>query len=170
MPNAINGKKGGMGITAAEYTFVVDKNNPQRNDITLPSSSIAQPSAQHKADWTILPSTMPGHDEPELDMTLTDSIHDPTDNGDYGIDDIRSDQDSDNEDEDESRVPSWAKERLFQSFWKNQGHWYLSRRTLKLTRRTLGHYPIIKDHLQTWLKDLKSNKTTFGNIYRCNIS
>ncbi len=28
-------------ITNAEYTFVVDKNNPLRNDITLPSSSIA---------------------------------------------------------------------------------------------------------------------------------
>ncbi len=49
-------------------------------------------------------------------------------------------------------------ERLFQTFWKTQGHWYLSRRTLKLTRRTLGHYPIIKDELQTWLKELKSSK------------
>jgi hypothetical protein len=49
-------------------------------------------------------------------------------------------------------------ERLLQTFWKTQGHWYLSRRTLKLTRRTFGHYPIIKDELQTWLKDLKSSK------------
>ena len=49
-------------------------------------------------------------------------------------------------------------ERLFQTFWKTQGHWYLSRRTLKLTRRTLGHYPVIKDELQTWLKELKSSK------------
>ncbi|CAF4430855.1 unnamed protein product, partial [Rotaria magnacalcarata] len=47
-------------------------------------------------------------------------------------------------------------ERLFQTFWKTQGHWYLSRRTLKLTRRTFGHYPIIKDELQIWLRDLKS--------------
>ena len=96
--------------------------------------------------------------------------------GDYGIDDVRSDQDSDNDDEDESRIPSWAKgewrahgmqsehvcfvflERLFQTFWKTQGHWYLSRRTLKLTRRTLGHYPVVKDQLQTWLKELKSSK------------
>ena len=49
-------------------------------------------------------------------------------------------------------------ERLFQTFWKTQGHWYLSRRTLKLTRRTLGHYPTIKDELQIWLKELKSSK------------
>jgi hypothetical protein len=49
-------------------------------------------------------------------------------------------------------------ERLFQTFWKTQGHWYLSRRTLKLTRRTLGHYSVIKDELQMWLKDLKSSK------------
>ncbi len=47
---------------------------------------------------------------------------------------------------------------LLQTFWTTQGHWYLSRRTLKLTRRTFGHYPIIKDQLQMWLKDLKSNK------------
>jgi len=175
----------------AEYTFVVDKNNPQRNDITLPSSSLAQPSAQHKADWTILPTPTNAHDELELDTTMTlvkyisfhktilllifsDTTRDSTD-GDYGIEDVRSDQDSDNEDEDETRIPGWAKglfvfnknifflydilvERLFQTFWKTQGHWYLSRRTLKLTRRTLGHYPIIKDELQTWLKELKSSK------------
>jgi hypothetical protein len=55
----------------AEYTFVVDKNNPQRNDITLPSSSLAQPSAQHKADWTILPTPTNAHDELELDTTMT---------------------------------------------------------------------------------------------------
>ena len=55
----------------AEYTFVVDKNNPQRNDITLPSSSLAQPSAQHKADWTILPTPGNVHDELELDTTMT---------------------------------------------------------------------------------------------------
>jgi hypothetical protein len=101
-------------------------------------------------------------------------MHDSTD-GDYGIDDVRSDQDSDNDDEDESRIPGWAKgsltfvvdeshgtslvlERLFQTFWKTQGHWYLSRRTLKLTRRTLGHYPVVKDELQIWLKELKSSK------------
>ena len=29
--------------------------------------------------------------------------------GDYGIDDVRSDQDSDNEEEDETRIPGWAK-------------------------------------------------------------
>lgn len=139
----------------AEYTFVVDKNNTQRNDITLPSSSLAQPSAQHKADWTILPTPGNVHDELELDSTMTD--HDDED-GDYGIEDVRSDQDSDNEDEDESRIPDWAKERLFQTFWKTQGHWYLSRRTLKLTRRTLGHYHMIKDQLQVWLKELKSSK------------
>jgi hypothetical protein len=55
----------------AEYTFVVDKNNPQRNDITLPSSSLAQPSAQHKADWTILATPGNIHDELELDTTMT---------------------------------------------------------------------------------------------------
>jgi hypothetical protein len=55
----------------AEYTFVVDKNNPQRNDITLPSSSLAQPSAQHKADWTILATPTNAHDELELDTTMT---------------------------------------------------------------------------------------------------
>ncbi|CAF3916527.1 unnamed protein product, partial [Adineta steineri] len=145
-------------LANAEYTFVVDKNNTtQRNDITLPSSSLAQPSAQHKADWTIL--AIPGHmhDELELDTTMTDTTHTSAD-GDYGIDDVRSDQDSDNDDEDETRIPGWAKERLFQTFWKTQGHWYLSRRTLKLTRRTLGHYPVIKDELQTWLKELKSSK------------
>ena len=27
----------------------------------------------------------------------------------YGIEDIRSDQDSDNDDEDETRIPGWAK-------------------------------------------------------------
>ena len=55
-------------------------------------------------------------------------------------------------------VGFFFEERLFQTFWKTQGHWYLSRRTLNLTRRTLGHYPIIKDELQTWLKELKSSK------------
>ncbi len=55
----------------AEYTFVVDKNNPQRNDITLPSSSLAQPNAQHKADWTILPTPGNAPDELELDTTMT---------------------------------------------------------------------------------------------------
>lgn len=114
---------------------------------------------------------------------FSDGIHD-ADDGDYGIEDVRSDQDSDNEDEDETRIPGWAKglfyimfknksnflsffflikyfiflDHLFQTFWKTQGHWYLSRRTLKLTRRTLGHYHIIKDQLQTWLKELKSSK------------
>ena len=102
-----------------------------------------------------------------------DTTHDSAD-GDYGIEDVRSDQDSDNDDEDETRIPGWAKgkvnngvnlvddcsfvERLFQTFWKTQGHWYLSRRTLKLTRRTLGHYPVIKDQLQIWLRELKSSK------------
>ncbi|CAF3683383.1 unnamed protein product [Rotaria sp. Silwood1] len=141
----------------AEYTFVVDKNNPQRNDITLPSSSLIQPNVQQKADWTILPTPANVYDELELDTTMTDTTPDSGD-GDYGIEDVRSDQDSDNDDEDETRIPGWAKECLFQTFWKTQGHWYLSRRTLKLTRRTLGHYPIIKDQLQTWLKDLKSSK------------
>ncbi|CAF4091404.1 unnamed protein product, partial [Rotaria magnacalcarata] len=142
----------------AEYTFVVDKTNPLRNDITLPSSSMVQPNLQHKADWTILAASGNIHDELELDTTVTDLTH-HSDDGNYGIDDIRSDQDSDNDDEDEARIPNWAKERLFQTFWKTQGHWYLSRRTLKLTRRTFGHYPIIKDELQIWLRDLKSNKT-----------
>ncbi|UJR13613.1 hypothetical protein I4U23_000626 [Adineta vaga] len=151
------GLKKPTALANAEYTFVVDKNNTQRNDITLPSSSLAQPSAQHKADWTILPTPGHDHDELELDTTMTDTTHDSTD-GDYGIEDVRSDQDSDNEDEDESRIPGWAKERLFQTFWKTQGHWYLSRRTLKLTRRTLGHFPVIKEELQNWLRELKSSK------------
>ncbi|CAF1215274.1 unnamed protein product [Rotaria sordida] len=150
-------KKGTPATANAEYTFVVDKNNPQRNDITLPSSSLIQPNVQQKADWTILPTPANAYDELELDTTMTDTTHDSGD-GDYGIEDVRSDQDSDNDDEDETRIPGWAKERLFQTFWKTQGHWYLSRRTLKLTRRTLGHYPIIKDQLQTWLKELKSSK------------
>ncbi|CAF3345062.1 unnamed protein product [Rotaria sp. Silwood1] len=143
--------------TNAEYTFVVDKNNPLRNDITLPSSSMIQPNSHHKADWTILATSGTVHDELELDTTITDTTHHSND-GDYGIEDIRSDQDSDNDDEDEARIPNWAKERLFQTFWKTQGHWYLSRRTLKLTRRTFGHYPIIKDQVQMWLRDLKSSK------------
>lgn len=64
------------GATAnAEYTFVVDKNNPQRNDMTLPSSSIAQPNAHHKADWTILPTPGSGNDELELDSTMTYEIN-----------------------------------------------------------------------------------------------
>lgn len=54
----------------AEYTFVVDKNNPQRNDVTLPSSSLAQPSAQQKADWTILPTPTNAYAELELDSTM----------------------------------------------------------------------------------------------------
>ncbi len=58
-------------IANAEYTFVVDKNNTQRNDMTLPSSSLAQPSAQHKADWTILAAPTNTHDELELDTTMT---------------------------------------------------------------------------------------------------
>ena len=58
-------------LANAEYTFVVDKNNTQRNDITLPSSSLLQPSAQHKADWTILPTPGHPHDELELDSTMT---------------------------------------------------------------------------------------------------
>ncbi|CAF1078729.1 unnamed protein product [Rotaria sordida] len=140
--------------TNAEYTFVVDKNNPLRNDITLPSSSMIQQNSQFKADWTISGIV---HDELELDNTITDTTH-HSDDGDYGIEDIRSDQDSDNDDEDEARIPNWAKERLFQTFWKTQGHWYLSRRTLKLTRRTFGHYPTIKDQVQIWLRDLKSSK------------
>ncbi|CAF2627019.1 unnamed protein product [Rotaria sp. Silwood2] len=150
-------KKATTTAANAEYTFVVDKSNPQRNDITLPSCSLIQPNAQHKADWTISPTPTNAYDELELDATMTDTTHDSGD-GDYGIEDVRSDQDSDNDDEDETRIPSWAKERLFQTFWKTQGHWYLSRRTLKLTRRTLGHYPVIKDQLQAWLKELKSSK------------
>ena len=55
----------------AEYTFVVDKNNPLRNDITLPSSSMAQPNPQYKADWTILPTPENAYDELELDTTVT---------------------------------------------------------------------------------------------------
>ncbi|CAF2702337.1 unnamed protein product [Rotaria sp. Silwood2] len=150
-------KKPTTTTTNAEYTFVVDKNNPLRNDITLPSSSMIQPNSHHKADWTILLTSGTIHDELELDTTITDTTH-HSDDGDYGIEDIRSDQDSDNDDEDETRIPSWAKERLFQTFWTTQGHWYLSRRTLKLTRRTFGHYPTIKDQVQMWLRDLKSSK------------
>jgi len=58
-------------IANAEYTFVVDKNTTQRYDMTLPSSSLAQPSAQHKADWTILATPTNTHDELELDTTMT---------------------------------------------------------------------------------------------------
>ena len=65
------GTKKATTTSNAEYTFVVDKNNTQRNDITLPSSSLAQPSAQHKADWTILPTPGNLHDELELDSTMT---------------------------------------------------------------------------------------------------
>ncbi|CAM4921307.1 unnamed protein product [Rotaria socialis] len=155
--NALKKPTATAAAANAEYTFVVDKTNPLRNDITLPSSSMVQPNLQHKADWTILPASGNIHDELELDTTVTDLTH-HSDDGNYGIDDIRSDQDSDNDDEDEARIPNWAKERLFQTFWKTQGHWYLSRRTLKLTRRTFGHYPIIKDELQIWLRDLKSSK------------
>jgi hypothetical protein len=39
---------------------------------------------------------------------FSDTTRDSTD-GDYGIEDVRSDQDSDNEDEDETRIPGWAK-------------------------------------------------------------
>ena len=39
---------------------------------------------------------------------FSDTTHDSTD-GDYGIEDVRSDQDSDNDDEDETRIPGWAK-------------------------------------------------------------
>lgn len=69
-PANVGMKKGNI-TSNAEYTFVVDKNNTQRNDITLPSSSLAQPSAQHKADWTILPTPGNVHDELELDTTMT---------------------------------------------------------------------------------------------------
>ncbi len=55
--------------TNTKYTFVADKNNLLRNDITLPSSSIAQPNPQYKADWTILPTSEMNHDE--LDSTIT---------------------------------------------------------------------------------------------------
>jgi hypothetical protein len=65
------GLKKPTGLANAEYTFVVDKNNTQRNDVTLPSSSIAQPNAQHRADWTILPTPGTTHDELELDNTMT---------------------------------------------------------------------------------------------------
>lgn len=65
------GMKKPTATSNAEYTFVVDKNNTQRNDITLPSSSFAQPSAQHKADWTILATPGNIHDELELDHTMT---------------------------------------------------------------------------------------------------
>jgi hypothetical protein len=70
LKNPTNGLKK-PATTNAEYTFVVDKNNPFRNDITLPSSSIAQPNSQHKADWTILSTPGASHDELELDTTLT---------------------------------------------------------------------------------------------------
>jgi hypothetical protein len=70
-PANIGLKKATTTAANAEYTFVVDKNNTQRNDITLPSSSLAQPSAQHKADWTILATPGNAHDELELDTTMT---------------------------------------------------------------------------------------------------
>lgn len=41
-------------------------------------------------------------------ILFSDTTH-HSDDGDYGIDDIRSDQDSDNDDEDEGRIPNWAK-------------------------------------------------------------
>lgn len=69
-PTNVGAKK-----TNAEYTFVVDKTNPQRNDITLPSSSLAQPSAQQKADWTILPTPGNAYEELELDQTMTFVFH-----------------------------------------------------------------------------------------------
>lgn len=43
---------------------------------------------------------------------FSDSIHDSGD-GDYGIEDVRSDQDSDNDEEDETRIPGWAKGSYF---------------------------------------------------------
>ena len=81
-----------------------------------------------KLNWTILPTPGNVHDELELDTTMTlvesfffstlvfssvifsDTTRDSTD-GDYGIEDVRSDQDSDNDDEDESRIP-WLGERF----------------------------------------------------------
>jgi hypothetical protein len=84
---------------------------------------------------------------------------------------IRSDQDSDNDDEDETCISLNLKsfhsmcslERLLRTFWKTQGHWYLS-------RRTFGHYPIIKDRLQIWLRDLKSmSETCTDATYRDQI-
>ncbi len=57
-------------------------------------------------------------------------------------------------------------EHLLQTFWQTQAYWYSSRQTLGLTRRTFGHYSIIKDQLQILLRDLKSNKPlseTFAN-------
>jgi hypothetical protein len=43
-----------------------------------------------------------------ISFRFSDTTHDSGD-GDYGIEDVRSDQDSDNEDEDETRIPGWAK-------------------------------------------------------------
>jgi hypothetical protein len=43
-----------------------------------------------------------------FDFFFSDTTRDSTD-GDYGIEDVRSDQDSDNDDEDETRIPGWAK-------------------------------------------------------------
>jgi hypothetical protein len=45
-------------------------------------------------------------------LFFSDTTHDSGD-GDYGIDDVRSDQDSDNDDEDETRIPGWAKGLYF---------------------------------------------------------
>ena len=55
-------------MTNTEYTFVVDKNNSERNDLTLPSNSLIQANAQHRADWTILPT--PNH-QFQFDTTMT---------------------------------------------------------------------------------------------------
>jgi hypothetical protein len=70
LKNPTNGLKK-PATTNAEYTFVVDKNNPLRNDMTLPSSSMAQPNPQYKADWTILRTSENAYNELELDSTIT---------------------------------------------------------------------------------------------------
>ena len=71
LKNPVHALKKPTTATNAEYTFVVDKNNPMRNDITLPSSSMVQSTSQYKGDWTILPTPGMNHDELELDSTMT---------------------------------------------------------------------------------------------------
>ncbi|CAF0853995.1 unnamed protein product [Didymodactylos carnosus] len=140
-----------------DSTFVIGSKSHVFNETTLPSSTTMtlEMGAGDQNDWTILPT----HENNDQTLTFDEGdTADGDDNGDYGLDDVRSDQDSDNEEEDESRIPLWAKKHLFQIFWKTQGHWYLSQRTFKLSRKTFGHHPHVKDNLQEWLKHLKSTK------------
>jgi len=144
-----------------EYTYVVDPKYQQHGDLTLPSSAtvILDPS-NGNGDWTILVQQLSSQEQfgDGLDTTITE-LTNGDGGGDYGLADVMSDRDSDNENEDQSRVPTWARENLYQTFWLNQGHWYLSQRTFKLVRRTFGHYNNrVKNELQNWLQEFKSSK------------